>query len=344
MSSKGRYKNFLYLILLILVSLFVSAMLGETILRLLGHHGAPVMSMRNINYVNDPILDWRNKPNSVRKFGGNVVYKYNNSGFRDLNHTLEKPQGISRIVVLGDSVTEGYGVKWQAMFTQVLQSKLGHGFEVINISAGGLNTPQEVYLFEQEGLAYKPDLVIVNFVMNDVDFYTNFKGIQRFHDQKNSEIGLLNIRVNPKFKQFLKSSALIYFVKDRLENLKYRIVGRNEGDYFTKLWASEKNRDKAIYGFEKLHILQKKNQFNVLVIIWPIVTSFDSYSYGSIHTWIEKEANKMKFETLDLLPCFSKIPYRKLQVSSVDNIHPNALGHKIAAEAFMKWYSTNNKL
>lgn len=94
---------------------------------------------------------------------GKVVYRYNRAGFRDVEHEVEKPSGIQRIVVLGDSVTERYGVEWRDVFANILQSRLGEKHEVINIAAGGLNTPQEVHLLEKEGLRYKPDLVVINY-------------------------------------------------------------------------------------------------------------------------------------------------------------------------------------
>lgn len=269
---------------------------------------------------------------------GRVVYRYNSAGFRDVNHAVEKPVGIKRIVVIGDSVTEGYGLEEESVFSRWIQSHLGSQFEVITIAAGGLNTPQEVHLFEQEGLRYKPDIVILNFVLNDCDFYSSFKGSQRYAAEKDSKIGLLNVSINPRLKRLLKSSALIYFLKERMENVKGRLLGTEQTDYFTDIWGREENRVKVAEGFGRLAYLRESGGFDVVVIIWPVIVDYKQYKFGFAHEWVREQADKTGFSTIDLLPRFSKMSYRDLQVTAEDNVHPNASGHKIAAEAFVNWY------
>lgn len=338
--SQSSRRNLIFSVALLFGSFFISALLAEVILRMLGHHGAPQLSISNIYYVNDPVLDWRYVPNSEHRLGS-VTYKYNKSGFRDVDHLVEKPSGVRRIVVVGDSVTEGHGVASTSVFSSILRARLDDNFEVITIAAGGLNTPQEVHLLEQEGLIYKPDIVILNFVLNDCDFYTNFKGILRYTEERDSRIGLLNVSINPELKRLLKSSALIYFVKERMEELKGRLLETPRADYFSDIWAEQENRKRVVDGFRKLAALAKEDDFDVLVIIWPVITEYNDYGFGFVHEWVKDEADNVGFSMIDLLSSFSKVPYRDLQVSAEDNIHPNALGHKIAAEAFVTWYRGN---
>lgn len=339
--GRSHRRNTIYSLILLFGSLSMSALAAEVILRMLGHHGAPQLAINNIYPVNDPVLDWRYVPNSETRLG-RVIYKYNKSGFRDVDHLVEKPPGITRIVVVGDSVTEGAGVEWESVFSHILQSKLTQDFEVITVAAGGLNTPQEVHLFEQEGLLYKPDLVILNFVLNDCDFYTRLKDAQQYTDKQDSKVGLLfDLPINPHIKRTLKSSALVYFVKERLENLKGRLLGDDNTDYYSTIWRSDANRRKVTDGFDKLKLLQEEHHFNVVVIIWPLITDYRNYGFQSIHEWVKERAEKRGFSNIDLLASFSKLQYRDLQVTAEDNIHPNALGHKIAAEAFVKWHRWN---
>jgi lysophospholipase L1-like esterase len=288
--------------------------------------------------VEDPILDWRHVQNLEYKVG-KVIYTFNGSGFRDVDHEVEKTPGIKRIVVVGDSVTEGYGVEWESVFSHILQSQLGD-HEVINIAAGGLNTPQEIHLFKLEGLAYEPDLVILNFILNDGDFYSSFKAAQRYNAEKEAQIGTLNLPINPRIKRFLKSSAMIYFVKERFENLKGSLFENEEADYFIKIWGKDENRRKVTDGFDKLKALADENNFHVLVVVWPLITDYRQYKFEFIHEWIKEKAEKRGFSTIDLLQRFSRIQYRDLQVTAEDDIHPNALGHKIGADAFLSWYRT----
>ena len=52
------------------------------------------------------------------------------AGFRDAEHAVLKPVHITRIVVVGDSVTEGSGVKQEESFTSYVQALLGLRFEI----------------------------------------------------------------------------------------------------------------------------------------------------------------------------------------------------------------------
>ncbi len=324
--------------ILISGSLLIVAVLGEVTLRILGHHGAPRSFISNIHPVDDPILDWRYIPKSELKIG-KIVYAYNSAGFRDVEHTVERRPGIARILVVGDSVTEGTGVESDSVFSRRVQAGLGPTFEVVTVAAAGLNTPQEVHLLEQTGLTYKPDLVILNFVLNDCDFYTRYAAARRYAEDKDTRIDVFNIPVSPRFKQLLKSSALMYFAKERVDNLKGRLLGADNRDYFTKIWSSESNRKKITDGFDELARLKQRYGFELVVQVWPLIIAYDDYKFAAIHEWVRKQAEDRGLRTIDLLPAFSKVSsYRGLQVAAEDNVHPNARGHQIAADEFLSWY------
>jgi lysophospholipase L1-like esterase len=325
-------------LVLLSVSLMVAFMAAEIALRVLGHRGEPRSRISNIYRVDDAILDWRYVPNSEVQ-SGRVTYRYNATGFRDVDHEVRKPAGVHRIVVLGDSVTEGYGVDWGEVFAPALQARLGRGHEVINIAAGGLNTPQEVHLLERVGFQYEPDLVVVNFVLNDVDFYTKFDPAVRAADQADSRIAMLNLTVPPGVKRTLKSSAAIYFLRERFEALHGRLTGSDgERDYYEQLWASEANRRKVTEGFARLATLQRQGRFEVVVMIWPLLADYRTYRFARIHEWVAGEATRVGFTSIDLLPRFASRPYRDLQVSAEDSVHPNALGHRLGVDAFLAWH------
>lgn len=325
-------RHIFFTFILVLLSLLLAFALGEIMLRLLGYHGVPMSTISNVIEVDDPILNWRIAPNSERR-EGKIIYHFNNEGFRDADHAIRNETGRKRIIVLGDSVTVGYGVAGEDIFSSVLQQRLGNRVEVINISAGGLNTPQETHLFELEGIKYKPDMVILNFILNDCDFYSNRTGGQEYRERKDAQIGLLgDISINPELKRLLKSSALVYFVKSQLENIKGRITGdmATSHDYYHKIWNKDNNRKKIIDGFNTLARLKNEHDFKVVVLIWPLLSEFGNYEYSGIHDWVMQQAVGNGFQVIDLLPVFSSKSFRDLQVTSEDNVHPNAAGHSLA--------------
>jgi lysophospholipase L1-like esterase len=322
---------------LLLGSLVVSAVLGEVLLRALGYAGAPESQIGNIRLVDDPILDWRFIPNS-RVQDGKVVLAYNSAGFRDREHARGKPQGVKRVVVLGDSVTEGSGVEIEEIFSSRLQQGLGPRYEVINLGMSGLNTPQEVHVLEVEGFSYDPDVVIVNFVLNDCDFFSEFHAAQQFKQDKDTKIGLLgNLNIDPRLKRLLKSSAFIYFVKARVEHLVGMVTGKGESNYYLHLWGEAYCHQRITEGFEKLRELRDQKPFEVHVVIWPLLVDYQPYVFAQIHERVKHEAERHGFKVLDLRDTFAPLSYRNLQVTAEDNVHPNGEGHRVAAEAYLEW-------
>ncbi len=311
---------------------------AEIVLRMMGYYGSPTLDLSDeIMDVEDDVLSWRYIPN-VMRVKGSVEYRINSIGFRDSEHDLAKPVGVTRIVVLGDSVTDGYEVRWEETFTNRLQRALP-ACDVMNVAQGGLNSPQEVRLLEADILPYEPDIVVLNFILNDCDFYSNTKGMRRFRGEKDSEIGLLGIKVDPRFKKALKSSAFIYYVKDRVENLVERMKGTDEGDYFQKLWANRANKRKVEDAFQRLAELADENGFTVYVLVWPLIVAFEEYAYGDIHDWVGETARRHGFLVIDLLEDFRPFEYRSLQVNAADFVHPNGRGHEISAARFLAEYA-----
>jgi|SRR6476469_2682671 lysophospholipase L1-like esterase len=155
-----------------------------------------------------------------------VVYTdyANSEGWRDRERSLQRRPNTLRILVLGDSVTYGAIVGQADTYTAILERKLranGVDAEVINISYGGWGADQELEALSLEGLAYKPDLVILQFCTNDpsdVEYFTaNDEATRRmkpFYYELDAS-GALQRHVNPLFNT--DPPALTLY--DRVKNL-----------------------------------------------------------------------------------------------------------------------------
>jgi hypothetical protein len=98
----------------------------------------------------------------------------NSLAMRDVERSYTKPQGAFRIVALGDSHTFGWGVTrdeaWPAVLEGLLHERIpGRSFEVWNLGVPGYNTVQEVRSIELRLAQLQPDVVIINYVSNDMD-------------------------------------------------------------------------------------------------------------------------------------------------------------------------------
>ncbi|MBP7216013.1 MAG: SGNH/GDSL hydrolase family protein [Candidatus Omnitrophica bacterium] len=115
-------------------------------------------------------LGWVLKPDYQCQWDSlewSVAYQTNALGFRDDHHELGKQTGKKRIVVLGDSMAEGWGVEQDQMWQSLLQDKLGAQYEIINCAVRGYDLIQEYRQFQEVGILYEPDLVIQFLCEND---------------------------------------------------------------------------------------------------------------------------------------------------------------------------------
>jgi lysophospholipase L1-like esterase len=92
-------------------------------------------------------------------------------GLRDRVYAIPKPSGVLRILILGDSVTQGFKVDRDSTFAKRLKNRLDGKYgriEVINAGVNGYTPYNELQYFRHEGRAFQADIVLVAFCMNDV--------------------------------------------------------------------------------------------------------------------------------------------------------------------------------
>lgn len=100
--------------------------------------------------------------------------RINSHGFRDLERPVERPPEVFRIAVLGDSFTFGIGVEIEDTFPKVIERMLAkeaspdRRYEVLNMGVFGFNTADEVEYYLDRGEAFSPNVVVVQFLNNDV--------------------------------------------------------------------------------------------------------------------------------------------------------------------------------
>jgi hypothetical protein len=104
----------------------------------------------------------------------NVHATLNSLGYRGKNFQLDKPKGVKRILMIGDSMTFGWGLDDKDTYPLHLEDDLrSSGYsniEVINGGYVGGLSPDSFYIYlKKHGLLLKPDLIVVNiFVWNDL--------------------------------------------------------------------------------------------------------------------------------------------------------------------------------
>jgi lysophospholipase L1-like esterase len=112
-----------------------------------------------------PVADVREyvlKPGVSVKHRG-ATWTTNSRGMRDREYALEKPEGMVRVALAGDSIGAGWGVEDGQGFEPTWERRLNQDqppVEVWNHAVPGLAPGQRWEHFTREGWASKPDLVV----------------------------------------------------------------------------------------------------------------------------------------------------------------------------------------
>lgn len=117
-------------------------------------------------------------------------YEINSFGLRSPEIALTKPPGVKRLLVLGDSFTEGIGVQGHETFPSLLQATLDRTqspgrWQVINGGVASYSPLLEYLFLKTRGLALDPDAVILALDLSDVFDDIQYAALARFDSQGN---------------------------------------------------------------------------------------------------------------------------------------------------------------
>lgn len=126
-----------------------------------------------IRPVGDDRIVYALRPGASGSFMGRPV-SINALGMRDVERPIARDARTFRVVGLGDSHMFGWGVRREETFPAVLEEMLNQRFsprrfEVWNLAVPGYDSVQEVETFAAEAPLLRPDLVVINWVANDMD-------------------------------------------------------------------------------------------------------------------------------------------------------------------------------
>lgn len=300
-------------------------------------------------------------PNLSTNFSG-VPVTFNSRGWRDDEYSLKKPEGVSRIMVVGDSVVFGYGVKLEEMFPKVLERGLnsrGPGrYEVISLGGAGGNTYSQSRLIKENVAIYDPDLVILAFNLNDILPKIFGRKMARSSDGDRSILRTsLDIRKTLDTR-FHSRSHLYFLLRERMKVLLRQFGIASPTMVPLAAFAMESDSGIAAWWDTSGALLEivdelKKDRVRFLLAILPVDMQLspeiadiyrreygfvfdDSLVNGMPQKIIADFARRHGIACVDLLPSFRKDPQEKkffrIYGGSIDWNHPNWLGHKIIGE------------
>lgn len=123
-------------------------------------------------YTVDEHRGWKHRPNTM-DFLAHTPVTINGLGLRGPEVSPTKPPNVYRILFLGDSVTFGVGIAddgdtiAQRVAEHLAKTSM-RAVETVNAGVCGYSPWQEHHYLQNEGLSLAPDMVVTNFVLNDV--------------------------------------------------------------------------------------------------------------------------------------------------------------------------------
>jgi lysophospholipase L1-like esterase len=317
-----------------LVSLLATLAALEVGFRLAGVSvGTVQINRATVRRTDNPRLRFELRPGSA--VSAEVEYRVNAEGLRGRETTVEKPAGVRRVAVLGDSIAFGYWVAEEDAFPRQLEAMLGAAgaaggpVEVLNFGVPGYNLDQEAEALRAKALAFSPDLVVVAFCLNDLEGLFSY------------ELGLVQDRAERgrswagRWREALLGRSLLFaWIEYRFSELEARrSFARARNPSAGPLYAEAVSQQKAVLA-GKLRVLRSllaPRGIPGAVVVFPVLGGrFERYQHRELHRAVVEAAEGAGFAAVDLLDCYSAYGFRDLRV---DVVHPSPLGHRVAAHA-----------
>jgi lysophospholipase L1-like esterase len=265
----------------------------------------------------NPLIGHQHRPNSRARLMG-VDVAINSKGLRDREIPYARTPGTLRILMLGDSFTEGWGVALDDTFAKRLErlfATKGVKAEVINAGVGNYNTVMEVNYFLDEGRKYDPDIVVLNFTFNDAE----------------------PVPPHPTENPLLRWCEACVYLAGRADTLIRETTLRADWkDYYLGLYADDAPgwRD-AKAALTQLADYARAHHEKLLVASLPELHQLDPYPLQSITELVQQAARDNGADFVDVLPALKAEPPLQLWVSPTDP-HPNARAHALIADALFR--------
>lgn len=265
----------------------------------------------------NPALIYQHRPNYM---SGGVPYTESHGILRSDEEPVEPTPGTLRIAALGDSVGAGYTLPYEERLFSRIEAALAKDLEqnvrVLNFCVTGYSTAQEAALLDEVVVPFKPDMVILQYCVND--FYpseTPARWFAHWPGDRSYLIAYLAHRYDPRLMRGFPSPdslATLY----RTDEKGWRSVSqsmRHIGDYC------------------------RSRKIPAVLAIFPAFFHQGFYAGDATnrHGRVAALGRASGFEVVDLLPVYAPYKVDTMRLSAKDNLHPNAAGYQVAADALV---------
>jgi lysophospholipase L1-like esterase len=276
----------------------------------------------------DPELHYVHRPGAVRTLTlvgrPEDLVRIDSHGFHDDEFPREKPAGELRGLMLGDSVTMGYGVTYAETFSAKLEELLAErdgkssSHQIINAGVHGYSTFQERVTLERN-LDLQPDFVAVGFCMNDVTepFVVNteyggtgldYHGVTQTPNPVSG--WLANETGFGRLMQKLSQRGKSIDEAKRLEiyNTRQMALESRTNPLYQEGWRI------VLAELEKLYAVAKDNELPVVLMIFPFTYQLNDPATRVPQEILIEHAKQHGVDAIDFTPVFAEVIYQEQDV------------------------------
>ncbi len=257
-----------------------------------------------------------------------VEFHYNAHRCRDRDFDPTPKAGTTRVLVLGDSFTEGQGVREAHTFPRVLERELtsaGKNVEVLDCGRRGRDFPALHDAFAELVNAYSPDVVVYAMVLNDAEQSDAFRSRQKFMND-----WILDRRrmLTDGDDGETHGSRLWALWRERSES---RRIARETTRWYLDMYGSE---NATGWSATQKYIEDMRARMNgkFLVALLPLLAKGKPYPFEPAAKEIARACKASNVAFVDLEPAIANEPTDSFWVHTVD-MHPNERAHSLFAKA-----------
>jgi lysophospholipase L1-like esterase len=263
-----------------------------------------------------------------------VECRYNSHRFRG-PEPGPKEAGRARVVVVGDSFTEGQGVKEDdtspRQLGALLEARAPGRFEVLNAGRRAHDLPELLAVFE-DALALAPDVVVYAMVLNDGARSPEFQARQQYVNDWILDRRRVLEDADDAAPPSPLSPRLWWLARDAWEGWR---ISRETARWYRDMYgpANAAGWQQTRDAIARMDRETRARGGRFLVALWPLLVGLDGrYPFEEQHAAIGAFCSNAGVEFLDLLPALRGQRPADLFVHPVD-MHPNEKAQRLAAEA-----------
>ena len=215
------------------------------------------------------------------------------------------------VLLLGSSITLGWGVKEDKTIRAVLEKKLGENYQVLNGGIGNYNLARSVKKYERSWRdIVKPNFIVLHYFINDAEYLPPSVDNPFF---RNSQLAVILYHI---FQGLIQGSSDISALVKHYKNV-YELKSRGYKE--------------MLFAMDQLKKIADKDETKVILAMIPDIHQLKNYPFKFVHEKMKSLATDHGWLYIDFLENLGRHKGPSLWTIPGDP-HPNGTAHRLMAE------------